>query len=752
MLVFIPAVNSFAFKAESPEDLILNASQMLQNLDMQFNAIKTIRRSKGFHINNEEATAFLEKADLFYDQKIPYASLYWYSKYLNLIQVPPAPTYLHIQKNLFSIYSQTRQYQNSFQSAKKYTASFLTAQDQNFSDLEEILNQLYFDLKYSTIKKNDLYSFISGFSAIDFPQPRRYQMMYLIAKIANQGGLYKVASQWLANASAFSSDMKMFARTKIFQAIIAIQLNKYERAHHILTLAMDQISENSELLPFYKLFLGRLNFVLNKPMLAEQNYKSISSESPVYFDSVFELCFLYASVRNWEEAKTQANLYLGANLDSRRTNMVRRLMPFFDMQAGHFDQAKSNLNVRLETIKNLVTELGSFSRSRYFDSYGSFKELEASINRLVSIPPLSKKLKTIENNLVNLNEQANSLEGNLQYSLKSISNAEITSYNPDLHHHYLQLLAFGNDILKIGHMLVSAEKSIYKDKLSRSEDNQILALWNRREKMMTEKYRYHRDTGPLRKESVFLQKNAKVGKLWKRMQKINAMMTASNHMLNLEETEKKQALAESLEYLDSLSSQLNTQVTNIINVLREKRFVNQANVFANMPQKVFFTRYSDSLKAESNLYLRFRSNFKTASGRIRAEKLTAIWQIWKSLSKNLAENLRYVEQRIKENIDGAIASLSNLQSDLNSQRSYIKRSSNRFESIAANSISLIASHYLFQIRQLKAKYKKWIADIKWNQYEIIKTSENEAIASFEAEKKEFENSLFDIKHGILETW
>ena len=752
VISLIPAKNSFAIKSESPEDLILNASQMLENLDKQLGAIKTIREGKGYHINNEEAAVFLEKANLFFDQNVPYASLYWYSKYLHLIQIPSPPIFLHIQKNLFYIYSKTHQYQKSFEAAKKYTASFISAQDQNFVDLEGILRLFYSNLKHSTINKNELNSFISGFATINFPENMKYQMMYLIAKIASQSGLNKVASQWLANASAFSSDIDMFARTKLFQAIIAIRLNKHERAYHILTLAMEKIGEDNVLLPFYQLYLGRLNFALNKPKLAEQYYKAISQESAAYYDRVFELCFLYASVGNWEQAKTEANLYLSSNLAGSRANMTRRLMPFFDIKAGHFEQGSSNLQAGLENIKMLESKLKPFTRTKQYSAYEAFRNLELEVNELISPPILSKKLAKIERNIVHLNEQANSLGANIQYSLHSISKAKITSYNPDLHHHYLQLLTFGNDLLKVGHMLTSAEKEIYSNKLTMADKQELTALWNRRTNMMSEKYKFHRNSNPMRNESVFLEKNALAAKMWNDTQKINAMITASKHMLDIEDNGKKQALEESLEYLISLHLQLNNQVSIIIGRLRELRFRNQANVFSNMPQRIFFAKFSNSLLNEGNLYLPLRSNYQTASAKIRSEKLTAVWNVWKDLSDRLNKNLNSVELQVETNITEVINSLSNLQSDLSTQRAYIERSSNRFTSIAKSSISSLADHYLFKLGQLAARYKKWIADLKWDEYKIIKTSEHEANAIFEAEKKEFENSLFDINNGILESW
>ena len=743
------AINS---PSSSPEDLLHNANKMLKKLDQQFQGIKILRQSKGFHINAKEVAALLEKADLFYDQRIPYAALYWYSRYQNLIQMPPPKTFLHIQKNLFSIYSQTRQYSKSYQAAKKYTAAFLTTPEKNFSELEEILRQLYQDLRYSKTSKNELRAYISGFSSVSFPAHIHYQMMYLIAKVASQSGLDKVASQWISNAGAFSTAPSLFARSKIFAAILAMRLARYERAHHILTNAISQIDQSNGLWSYYKLFLGRLNLVLDKPKLAESEYQSIPSDSPAYSDSIFELCFLYAYTGKWEQAKAQASLYLGTNTEGPRTNIARRLMPFLDMQAGHFDQANQSLKAGLENIANFEGKLKPFTRSKQYASFEPFKNLEVSLNKLISAPPLSKQLRKKEANLLSLNEQVSSLEGNLQFSLHSISKAKITSYNPDLHHYYLQLLSFGNDLLKVGHMLSSAERAIYKGRMSQSEEVRLTALWNRRKNMMSHKHRFQRNAGPMRTESVFLEKNKIEAKLWQRMQKINAMLTASQHMLAQEEYANKRSLEQSIDYLGKLGTQLDSQVSSLIMQLRKERFTNQADVFKNMPEKVFFRQYSEYLQKESSLYSPYRGKFSTSRGRIQASKLEESWADWNKLTEFLNKDLDAVEKQVRKNVDGSIEGIGTLQEDLKSQRSFINKSSKRFQSIAANSIPFLADYYLYQLSQLRARYQKWIADMKWNQYEIIKSTESRANAAFEAEKAEFENSLFDINNGVLESW
>ena len=737
---------------DSPETLILDANLMLQGLNQNFDSIKTIRKGKGFHINYEEASVFFEKGNLFYDQNIPYAALYWYSKYLNLIQMPPPSKFLHIQKNLFFIFSQTRQFDKSFKAAKKYTTTFLTTPDQNFSDLESILRKFYQDLSYSNINKKELNSFISGFSSIEFPNHVRFQLVYLIAKIAFKSGLHKTASQWLANASAFTNDPKLFERIKIFQAIIAIRLNKLARAHHILTNAVDQVDQGSDLWSFYKLFLGRLNFVLRKPKLAISNYLSIPSNSPAHSDSIFELCFLYATSGQWEQAKAQASLYLGTNKKGTRTNIIRRLIPFLDMQAGHFDQANTNILAALESINKIEKSLQALRKTNSFSSFESLKGIERELHKIIGPPPLSHRLKKLDSDLIFLSEQASSLEGNLKFSLHSISKAKITSFNPDLHHHYLQLLAFGSDLLKVGHMLATAEKFIFNSQLSRAEEVQLEAIWNRRRSLLSEKHRFLRKSGPMRTETVYLEKNSIVAKLWDRMQKINAMLTASKHMLEQDDIEKKNALEKSVTYLEDLSSQVNQQVSSLINSLRESRFENQANVFSNIPEKVFFSKYAKLLKDESDLYTPYRSLFKTARDRIQSQRLTASWGVWNDLTQNLNKDLTSLELEVKRNINNSIKVIGTLQKELASQKSLIQRSKMQFQNIVASSIPYIADFYLYQIAQLRSRYKKWLADIKWNQYDIIKASETGASAIFEAEKMQFENSLFDIKNGILETW
>lgn len=736
----------------SPEQYILDASQMLNSLQGQLDAIKTVRSSKGAHINVKQAESFLEKADLFFDQQIPFAALYWYSKYLNLIQIPPSAKFLHVQKNLFYIYSQTHQHQKSFEAAKKYTTTFVTIADKNYSDLEALLRKFHEDLSFSNINKNELKSFISGFSSINFPEHVRYRMLYLIAKIADRSGLYSIASQWLANAGKYSADKEVIARTKLFQAILAIRLKKFERANHILSATLQEIDPNDQLLPFYHLFLGRLNFVLNRPSIAEESYLSITEGSAAYSPGIFEQIFLYASLNQWDKAKTSAALYLGFNTQDSRTKVVRRIMPFLDMQAGHFDQANEHLRANINVIENLEQELRSFGNSNSYKAYLSFKQIESTINQLIDMPVLSIRLKKLDGDLSYLAAQSNSLEGNLKHSLHSISKANITSYNPDLHHYYLQLLTLGSDLLKVGHMLTSAEKNIYENLLSRSEQVQQTALWNRRKNLMLEKYQFRREANPMRAESNYLEINEAVASVWSRMQKINAMLTANRHMLSLEENENCKAIEHSSNYLERVSSQLNDQVSDLLKNIREKRFKHQATVFVNLPQKIFFSDYLALLNEESEIYKPYRGKFNTASNRIQAEKLTHAWGFWQKIADQLNKSLAHVESKISDNVNGAIASINDLKTQLESQNRHIIQSENQFKTIASNSLGFITDYYTYQLSQLKAKYQKWTADLKWNQYKIIKASELEANENFKAESTRFKNSLFDIKNGTLESW
>lgn len=727
----------------------------LENIARRLETAKQLTERLGLGPQTAAAERAWKNAQWFYVHHEWSSTIRELNNYLNQTQVPATAPYLKAQYMLGRSYEESHLTNKALKAYSRYLATFLTAKAKDHPDHDELVDVLQRMIPLAAMEPDpakQLGELLASITTLELPADVEPLVFYYAAKAAVNSGSTAMGSTWLEKTIAAPDDPTLRARAKYIQALIAIGKKDYARAEEIL-IDVTTIDQEGTAKDQARLALARLAVRQRRRDSALKYYSLIGEGSSAFKDAVFESIYVHLDLKQDSDVRAKALLYVTRWPDTVQALQLRMLLAYLDLRVGDLDAATKSIAAADQRLKDIHQWLSKNLATRSTVTPIVLNDLINLTGGQLPAAPAAKAAAVLFSRLAEVSRRLSDLQGEVNNTIFTIGRANLAQLRPFWVNRSEQLAAIGDELLRLGHRLVAAERHLYADQLTPVEAQKLAAGESRRTRLLTppaasrRKMHYWESfasaSALVQRLAAAYQKHADTQAKLNAASALNLTAAASADGAN-----RRLRLAE----MQTQSRKVGDQLRRALVALRRHQV---RNLLAQSPHRAtgkFIAQYSSALHEEAQILARPRDGAVTAAQRLNAEDAAMAWRRWEFLLGEVFRQISTIDRDVYQGLNGMLAELDTASAKTQELLASTQELSANLEANLGKSLAYVVSQYTASIDARFARHQKWRADIDWMTYQNQVDVEGKVSERFELEQQILKDNLIDLQQGVLWKW
>jgi len=744
------SAESSKISVEAPEIEVERALTSLNNIDHRLRSIEILNNEYSASSSSLSAERSLENAQKYFTKNMFLAAIREALSYQRYTQSPDAGDYMQSLYILGRSYQSVNMDSQALHAYLRYVAIHTTADK---PDNNRLLRVLHFAMplavSHSTVTNRDLKKLFSAISGVDLTKTQKAEVLYYAANSARESGEAEIASEWFNKSTSMSVDPNLRSRSRYFHALLLLDQKKFKEAENILLENVANIAQaNKEFADYSYLALARMNMNFDKPKEAIKYYKEISEESTSYKDALFESIYAYLGLGENTDARSAAESFLTSFSGDSRSFQLKSLMSYFYIKDRKWDDAKLMMNESdQELTKYRVWVDQKYSKSSRL-TQGDISDLITQGNTRVAHAPDVLTGHKLFGKLAEAKRRISDSRANLRNLIYTIGRTNIKQFKPSLIHRGEQYRQLSEEVLLVGHRLVSSVTNTIKPNLSELEKNALESSQKRRFELFSASSKIKRSRDVWANWSNALDLTKDIADKQKQLRLLQAKLS-STYLLNHEKAKGGSLDDLRLKSLMSSISKVEEQLGRALEVIRTQKTQQIIKQSPHRAVKSLHASYTNLLNEEYMLIDRFMQANRDTSDFALYDSFSNAWKRWEYVDKTLFQKVSMFDDTTRKQLSENIKHIQSLvvkHEALNVRQQILL---SRLEEELSNSIKPILGFYHDRLDDHMSNTQKWQADLDWLEFEKNSGEKAKQERKFQLEQQILKNNMRDIGQGAL---
>ncbi|MBF0440441.1 MAG: tetratricopeptide repeat protein [Oligoflexales bacterium] len=738
----------------TPEQEIQSAFSKLKNLKNSIDSSLELYKTRGLTVQKENADHIFENAKREYSSRESEATIYYLSQYLDMSQVPEHSKYFDAQYMLGKSYQELGQNKYAFRAYMRYISAYITDPDLNRTEIIDVLKHLLIlsegRTKDETIKLSNL---LSGLTNIEFAPHLKHEILFYIAKSSMNIGEYPIADRWLSTIVENNVPPRLKSKSYFYKGFIAIDKKNYKLAEEFLLKSYDIKDESAkDFMELSAITLARLNVQAKKPNTALKYYEEFKEDSIQYRDSLYERIYVYLDMGKTGQAKESAKEYLNKFPDSPDTYQIRTIIGYLTLRDGKLDEATRYIKEADSELEKTAHWLEENYAGRSSLSYDDIVNIKKVLNTQIASDPLVAKAENEFKSLFDARSRLFDIRSQIRNTIYTIGRGNTAELGPGWENRSSQLRELALNVLDVGHRLISAEKELFKDKISESDKEELSFSENRRIRSLSGAIRAKRERGDWKTWTALAEMNILMGEKHYKLKKVQAELGTATYLAESSKSGDRGIQIAKIADLKKRSEKIEKGLNRAIEIIRSRQVKNLVAIGSYRILQDEIKTYASALYDEYLILDKYKDQYTGVVSKYLAEDIDNAWTKWKYVTKSLYDQAVTLDREVDSKVtldlkkldayiikhDGLIASSNGINS--------------RLETFLGKELNPLLVSYKEQIDKRRSMHKKWLADIIWIEYENETNKTEKELKKRSVEETILEQNLIDLKQGALLKW
>jgi predicted negative regulator of RcsB-dependent stress response len=667
------------------------------------------------------------------------------NNYLNHSQVPEFARYLKAQYLLGRSYEHLGRKDQAVRAYLRYVAAFLTATSTDHEEFLDVLRRtvsLSIDAEDYSIEAGSL---IASLTSLDLPPEVKNIVNLIAAKSAVRNRNNNVAARLLEETIKGSADKTLKAKSFYIKALLAISQKDYATAEEYLAEATHADVDGTTK-DLARLALARLSVKRNKPETALKYYTLIDEKSEQFKDALFESIYVHINREEDPQARAKALLFLARFKDSPEAVQLRMILAYLDLRAGDYGAAR----VTLENAEQRVQDVDQYLYKNLIHKTAITSADIATLSGLtaghIDDIPAIRDASALFARLTSIQKTLSDLDGEIRSIGFVTSQSSLAGQNPGWVNRSEQLATIGDQLLMIGHRLISTERFLYEKDFDQLTRQKLEASESRRAKLLGVNISLKRKNLNWKAFRNYLQVHQALTESGVRLASAEAGLAS----LKLSAKGTKPVLtAVEVEELAKKVARMRRDHNELSRKTSLSRIENSGLEGPHHGARKFLSDYVAALEEESQLIGTARETQKGTASRLLAGDAKDYWQQWRFAVGSVLDGFNKLDDEITASLTASVRKLEALterQRELSSRMAALVSS---LEGGLGSHMHSILNQYSLALSQKSARNKKWKADIDWLEFQQKQQEESGLTQKFQLEKQILDENLRDIRQGLI---
>jgi len=732
-------------KLSDPETEFSMIRRELTSAKDQINAVVNITSRPGLGPQTVEADENYSSALMYFDSGEYPATIRMLNNYLNNTQVPEFARYQKAQYLLGRSYQYMGRSTNAIRAYLRYIAAFLTAHTNDHQEFLDVLRRTVSLSIEDTDGNSETSTLIASLTSLELPGDVKNIVNVIAAKSSVMNKNNNVASRLLEETIKNSSDNTLKAKAFYIKGLLAISQKDYEGAEEYLAEAtvaeVDQATKD-----LARLGLARLALKRNKPTTALRYYGLIGEKSEHFKDALFESIYVHIDLGEDAQARTKANYFLGKFKDTIEAIQLRMILAYLDLKAGDYSGAK----ITLEKANSRVMEVDEYLYKNLINKTQISANDLSTLSNLtaghIDDSPAVKEAAKIFSKLSTLQKTLADIDGEIRSITLASSQSGLEKMNPTWINRSEQLAEIGDNLLAIGHRLITTERHLYEKEIDGLSKQKLLSSENRRTKLLGSNISLKRKNINWKVYRDYLAVHMTLKESSAKLASAEASLSSLKFAKNSDKVDLTEIEIDNLARKVAQLKKKHTELNRQANLAKIKHAGKEG---PHHGARLFLSQYVISLEEESSIVEAAREKQDATAVRLLASDAKEYWKLWQTAIGNLLAEFRRLDDEINKVLGESVQRL-----DVLSTRH--EMISMRLNSIIANvetglgaNLQIILNEYSIALNRKSARNKKWKADIDWLDYQQQQVKESKLTEKFNIEQQILNENLRDVKQGLI---
>ncbi len=752
-LVMVPFLLAAAPVAvRDPETELADAKSELDNLGRKLESSKQMASRLGLGPQTASAEKSWTNAKNFYEHKEWLSTIRELNNYLNQTQVPVIKPYLKAQYMLGRSYEEMGYKSKGLRAYFRYLAAFLTAKEQDHEELLDVLRRMIPLAASDQVAGNQLNELLASVVSLELPKVVQPAVYYYAAKAAANSGNTSIAQSWLEKTVSGPADAGLKARALYMRALVALAKKDYEAAKETLGEVI-QADKDGSTRDLARLALARISIHERKRETALKYYALVEDGSPAFRDSLFESLYVHLDLKQDAEARSKAVLYVARYPDGPEALQLKMLLAYLDMRAGDLPEATKSLTAADEGLKEVNQWIASNLKGKTKVSQTTLQDFVALSGGQVPATPTIRDAYQIFSRLAEIARRLADVRGEIRNVTFTIGRANLEHLKPFWVNRAEQLAGLGDEVLKVGHRLIAAERNLYADRLDSIDRQKLAASENRRTKLLSAAADAHRKLPYMASYGRYMEMSQSVASSYDRLRKSEAELTAARYLLmNTKNQKDLQTRQNRVLELETKTKQLADTIQRTVEVLRSARVEDLLAQSPHRSARKFLSQYAVALHDEADTVAKARDEARNTVQRLNAEDGAQAWKHWEFLAADVFSQIDALDKEVATGLKTTLNELDQQEKRYDELQAKLHELTGSLESQLGKSLSSILEQYEQAIDLRFARHQKWRADIDWLTYQGKLDEERKLNDKYNLEQQILKDNLTDLQQGVLWQW
>ncbi|MBM4250515.1 MAG: hypothetical protein FJ146_00915 [Deltaproteobacteria bacterium] len=737
---------------DEPETELALIKTSLDQWLLKLNAEDKLNHEFGIGPQNDAAERAWANANEFFGRKEWTSSVRELNNFLNQLQVPDGERFLRAQYMLGIAYEGLQFREKSIKAYFRYLAATLTAKQERFEELLDVLRRLV-PLVSSIASKKELRQQLAALTSLELPPAIRALVFYYASKAAIGVGDYAVAEEWLKQLIQVDGDAVLKARAMYLLGVIAIQGQKSDAASEFFgkVIALPGDDETRDLA---RLALARLAFKARKSTLALRHYDTIAPEAASFKDATFESIYVLMDVKREQEARVKSLLYLSRWPEGPEAMQVRILLPYLDMRVGDLAAAQSSIAEADKRLQDIKTWLQRHLANESSVTQTTLEDLTTLTGAQLAVPTTVQRATQLYVRLAELSRRLSDIRGSVRNTLYTVGRAKIVHFRPFWLKRSTQLDDASMELLQLGHRLIETERRLYASKLSRIDQQRLDASFARRASLLGAAAKGHRQAHSWEDFTVTSDMTLRLASVSSKLAGMQAELASVRyvHLLRDNAGDKGSDTARIEEHSEKVKK-LQDFVSRGLEAVRRYRTSQIADDAPHIATMMFFQSYAGAMIEEELILSRVRGvGTKTSHERLNAEDASGAWAQWRFLASMLFDQLSALDRDMRAKMGGLITELDLEENSFDLSDAKVATLSRMLSDQLGQSMAAILNQYQTAIDERFARHQKIRGDLDYLKFLKTRDDNQKLQDQYNLEQQILRDNLLGLQQGALWQW
>lgn len=700
-----------------PEQELRYAADQLETISQQLNSERIVENPTPLTaLHNAER--FFQMAQDSFGRKECQTAVSYFKLYFSTAQNVAVNQALTAKYQSGICYEQLHQTAAAKQQYTQYVATYMTQQRDRDPELMDVLERLLPMLSREDTNLRQLLSPLRQMQIVD-----KYK-----AEILLLGGLAllktrdeKEAKDWLEAAQQLSQDPRVKAQAIVTLGEWQLRNRDFDGAkkqfEDVLKLSGDSTKEFVDRAHLGK---ARLLVLQQYPQEALAYYDRVSPDFSAYKDAYFEKTLVLAELGKFPDSLKSAQEFQQKYPYSPDYYQLRALLPYLELKTGDLSNARQHIdayNGQLSGMDQWIRkELLRKDQLTYRDLY----ELQTRTKDFLQEPApittsmdLFLRLAKTEQRLANLR----SLDRSLVYTMARLQWEQIT---PELEQRTAQLDKQFQELMLVGHRLMTAQKEVLSKQLSEKDKSELEASEKRRFMVLSRASQHQNQKGEWSNLKRYLDLHYRISQINLKVKDQKALLASTSlgaltmAPKNANDTLRAAALLQRRAQLLEGQLQKAFAITSARTTHYMVAYAPPASLLKTM------RTYALSLSEEAAVTERYLDQADKPHLKALNTDFQKTWARWENVTKALYSQVQGLRGQAEGRIRDRLAQVQN-QFDWSARiESEILQLNRQLEANLGSQVDMMLAPYFSQIADHRARHQKWLAEIDWHSFEKSK--------------------------------